>query len=234
MLQVSHHHQVVPTLDHRVGGGIELHVAAGFADGQHDHVEDPRELHVAQRLGADLTFLGYAHLLNADVQSHVDRGGGGVQEFEYVRPQDGLGQAICGDVVGPENGVGAGVPELGLGFFLVHPRRHSEVRIQGFRRHDQEQVFRVGWQSGDESFGAIDAGFLKCLVAGRVGDHRQHLSLQCAFHSVFASVHDHERHAGALQLGRGAAAYPAEAAKNVVVLQFLDHVCHPPSAKVFP
>ena len=53
-------------------------------------------------------------------------------------------------------------------------------------------------------------------------------------HALVAAVDHQKRNAGALQLVRRAAAYPAEAANQKVVLHLVDHTFFPALAKGVP
>ena len=144
--------------------------------------------------------------------------------------QQGLRQAVAGDGVRREYGVGAGAPHFLFGALLGGARGDVDLRIEALGGEQDEEVIGVGGEGGDQAAGALDADLAQGLVAGGIGGHGQHAGEHGAFGAFGVDIDHDEGHAGVLQFGGGAAAHASVAADDVVILQLVDHAFIPPLA----
>src|ERR1019366_4666614 len=160
----AHHDQVVASLHGGIGGRGENHFAPFLANGHDDNAPLFSQLHLLNGLGDHLAGSGDAHLFDGDILADVF--GGEVEELDDVGPQEGLREAMAGNGVRSENGVGAGAPHLGFGAFL-------------------------GGAGGDKAARALDADQAERVVVGGIGGHGQHAGAHGALHAVGVDV-DHD------------------------------------------
>ena len=144
--------------------------------------------------GHHLAGAGDAHLFDGDILADIL--GGEVEELHDVGPQQRLGQAVTGDGVGREDGVGAGAAHLGFGAFLGGAGGDVDLRIESLGGEQDEEVVGVGGEGGDQAAGALDADQAEGLVVGGIGGNGEHTGEHGAFDAVGVDIDDDEGHAG--------------------------------------
>ena len=113
--------------------------------------------------------------------------------------QQRLRQAVAGDGVGREDGVGAGAPHFLFGAFLGGAGGDVDLRVEALGGEQDEEVVGVGGEGGDQAASALDADLAEGLVAGGIGGDGQHAGEHGAFDALGVDIHDDEGHAGVLQ-----------------------------------
>src|ERR1039458_846515 len=224
----AHHDQVVASLHGGIGGRVEHHFATFLANGHDDDAHLLAQLHLLNGLGDHLAGGGDAHLFDGDILADVF--GGEVEELDDGGPQEGLREAMAGNGVRSENGVGAGAPHLGFGAFLGGAGGHVDARIEALGGEQHEEVVGVGGEGGDKAARALDAHEAERVVVGGIGGHGQHAGEHGALHAVGVDVDHDEGDAGVREFARGAAADASESVDNVVIFELVDHAFIPPLA----
>src|SRR4051812_33443304 len=160
------------------------------------------------RLGSDLHFFDLK--TEFSLLHHGD-----IDEVYDVGTQEGMCDAVPREAVRRDDDVCACGTEMLLGFFFTGSGDDLEFRIERTRGEDNVGVAGVGGGGGDESRGAVNAGFSKYFFLGGIADHYQKVGGEAIGFRLIAF--DDEQWDGlASKFARGAAADTSSAADNVV------------------
>ena len=91
-----------------------------------------------------------------------------VQELYDMRPKQRIGKLASRHGIRSKDGVRSGTAQLFAGFFFRDTGDNGELRIESFRGQNDEEVFRVGGQRGNETLRPEHARFAKVVIAGGV------------------------------------------------------------------
>src|ERR1700721_1257084 len=97
-----------------------------------------------------------------------------VQELYDMRPEQRIGKLASCHGIRRKDRVRPGTKKLFAGFLFRDTSDNGEFRIESFRRENDEEIFRVGGQRGNETLRPEDARFAKVVIAGGVGGDGQH------------------------------------------------------------
>lgn len=186
--------------------------------------DDSGFLHVeqlAEGLAGEAGLGGDGNLLHGDLWTNI--ASGEVHQLHYVRLEQCVGELASGHGVGRKDCVGACAAQLFPGPFFRDAGDNGQLGIQGFRREDDEEIFGIGGQGGNESFRPENPGFEKAFILGGVGGDGEHACLDGIGNTLLTAVDDQEGRVCPLKFIGGVAAYASETADDEVVMQIVDH-----------
>src|ERR1700751_1780218 len=148
-------------------------------------------------------------------------------ELYDVRPEQRIGKLASRHRVRSKDRVRPGTMKLFAGFFFRDTGDNGELRIESFRGENDEEVFRVGRQRGNETLRPEDARFPKVVIAGSVGGDGQHSCCSGLCDALLIPIDDEKGGVWPLHFIGGVTADAAEAADDEVVVQTIDHAFLP-------
>ena len=136
----------------------------------------------------------FGHANFADLQVHLQVGGGGIEKAHHVGPQKRLRDSLPGKQVGQNHRISAGLQQMLLRIFFAGAGNDFQLGIESPRSQHDVEVGGVGGGGGHQAAGAFNVGFAQGLSLGSVAGQHQPLRHRrpCPVHAL---LHDDKGHA---------------------------------------
>ncbi len=156
---------------------------------------------------------------------------GDVEEVEHVRAEKRLRNAMAGEGVGRDDGVGAGGDQVLLRLLLAGAGDDAQFRVKAARGEHDVHVGGVGGGGRDQPAGALDVGIAQNLLLGGVADERQPSRIAVFGELLGVILDDDEGNRFVRQLAGRAAPDASGPAQDVMFLQAFDLALHTASSE---
>ena len=213
LLRLAHGNQKITGFDAIVGRGVEAHARLAF-DGKDDDATVLANARIFDGLTGKRTARSDWHF--TDLEIHAEMGGGGVEEADHVRTQEGMGDPLSGKNIRRHDRIGARAAQVLLRPVFTGAGNDAQLWIQtAGGKHDIE-VGGVGGGGSHQAAGALDLGVAQSLFLGGVTDEHEPVLAGEFLRLGLVAFNDHELSGPAGQLAGRTAADASGAADDVV------------------